>query len=196
MADNLTFPQLLDSLTDLIDKKRSGTLYIRSNCNHVITFAIDAGRIFAIFHGPRRGRKAIPLISQIAGGSFKFESTELTGVSHELPSTPEILNMLRTKRTGNAPQPTVLESGSDASGISEENKSLLCQQLKGLLAVHLGPIAEMVFDEAINESADFCATSEQALGLIDKLSSDIDDAAEIAQFKSQAFEAINKMLGY
>ncbi|PLY17009.1 MAG: hypothetical protein C0631_00275 [Sedimenticola sp.] len=193
MRDNLTYSELLDVLTGLVDEKTSGTLFIRTDSNHVITIALDAGQIYAMFYSARRGRKAIPLISNIAGGSYKLESSGLKGISHDLPSTPEILNLLRNPHVAEESGP---DSGAGASGgeITDKNKTILCQELKNLLAEHLGPIAEMVFDDTVDEAGDFCATPELAQALVSKLAADIDDADEVEQFKSRAYAAINRML--
>ena len=75
-------------------------------------------------------------------------------------------------------------------------KNLLCQQLKGLLAKHLGPIADMVFEDTVDETGDFCSTPELARETINKLSADIDDPEELEQFKADAYAAINKVLRY
>ena len=194
MGENVPYPRLLQVLTDLVDNKSSGTLFIHSDCNHAITFALDAGRIFAIFHGARRGRKAIPLISRISGGSYRFESAGLSGINHELPSTPEILNLLRTPHGNGQTRPAGTSLDAPDAKLSDDEKDRLCQQLKGLLAKHIGPIAEMVFEDAREEIGDFCASPELAKDFIEKLSLDIDDAGELAQFKTDAYTAINNML--
>jgi hypothetical protein len=194
MHESLPYHELIQVLTDLVDKQSSGTLFIHSDCNHAITFGLEKGRIFAIFHGARRGRKAIPLVGKISGGTYKFESASLGGISQELPATPEILHLLRTSADpGSAHQPTSSPATANMA-VSVERKNQLCQQLKDLLAAHLGPIAEMVFDDATDEIGDFCSSPELAQQLIDKLSLDIDDAEEVAQFRSQAYSVIDSML--
>lgn len=194
MRENVPYSRILQVLSDLVDNKSSGTLFIRSDCNHAIALALDTGRIYAIFHGARRGRKAIPVIRNISGGTYKFETSGLSGISHEIPTTPEILNLLRTPHGIEETGPAGASVGRNASEISEEKKNLLYQQLKSLLAEHLGPIAEMVFEDAMDEIGDFCSTPELARGLIDKLSFDIDDASEVSQFREKAYVAINNIL--
>ena len=194
MHENVPYSRILQVLTDLVDDQSSGTLYIHSDCNHAITFALDTGRIYAIFHGARRGRKAIHLISQISGGSYRFESAGLSGISHELPTTPEILNLLRTPQDIAQPRPARTSLDATETALSDANRNLLCQQLKGLLAQHIGPIAEMMFEDARDEIGDFCASPELAKNFIDKLSLDIDDANEVAQFRIDAYTAIDKIL--
>lgn len=52
----------------------------------------------------------------------------------------------------------------------------------------------MVFDEAIEESADFYASPEHTQALINNLSDDIEDSIEVEQFRSKAYKAINNIL--
>lgn len=195
MQKNLTLQQLLQVLTDLVEEKRSGTLFIHSTCNHAVTFALDKGRIFAIFHGARRGRKAIPLISQIAGGTYRFESSELSGISHDLPPTSEILNQLKTGQTGTYDRTDKTAASALAQGgVSNESKDQLCRELKSLLSDYVGPIAEMVFDEALDEIGDFCTSAGLTQTLIDRLSLDITDPDEVTRFREQAYSLINRSL--
>jgi hypothetical protein len=194
MSENLTYLQLLEALTGLINGKASGTMFIRSQCNHAITFSLDAGRIYAIHHGPRRGRSAVPLIAQITGGSYRFDAAGPGRPPQELPSTAEILEQLKTPQASAAGA----EISSPADGtyaISPEQKHHICQALKGLLAQHLGPIAEMVFDDTVDETGDFCSTPEGTQALIARLASDIGDPAEIAQFREDASRTVKEILG-
>jgi hypothetical protein len=194
MEDNLSFSQLLDLLTDLVDKKTSGTLFIRSACNHAVTIGLEKGRIYALFYGAKRARNAIPMIGKITSGSYKFESSALTGIRQELPSTPEILNQLRSRSSSDPTSESLPGVEPLNTGISAEKRDRLCQQLKGLLAEYLGPIAQMVFDDAVEESGVFYATPEQANAFIQKLTLDIDDAGEVEDFRNKAYEVFDKVL--
>jgi hypothetical protein len=173
MDDNLSFSQLLKLLRELIGKNESGTLFIRSESNHVITIGLNKGRIYALFHGPKRGRSALSLISQVTSGSYKFEPGVLSGINQDLPSTPEILNQFRLQKRDIPSNPTLTRSHMPNAGISHQKRDRLYQQLQGLLAEYLGPIAQMVVDDAIAESGDFFATPEKAKALINKLTLDI-----------------------
>ena len=195
MADSLPFSQLLNVLTNLAKVKSSGTLFIHSDTNHVITFALDKGRIVAMYHGPKRGRKAIAPISNTVSGTYRFESTGLSGVNQDLPSTPEILNLLRTPQAASEAKAAVAAAKANASGISVEDQDKICRELKNLLAEHLGPIAGMVFDEALGGAGGFCSTPERTQDFINKLADDIDDPAEAAEFREKANEALSRMLG-
>lgn len=194
MTESLTYQQLLEALTDLVGNKASGTMFIRSECNHAITFSLDAGRIYALHHGPRRGRSAIPLISQIAGGSYRFDAAGPGRPPQELPSTGEILEQLKTPQ-GSAEAHKISSPTDGTDSISAEQRNQLCRELKNLLAQHLGPIAEMVFEDTVDETGNFCATPEGTQELIAKLTDDIGDPDEIAQFREEASRTISKILG-
>lgn len=196
MRENVPYSQILDVLTDLIDNKASGSLFVRTEDNHAITIAVDTGRISAIYYGARHGLKAISQISNISGGSYRFDPLQMDGTSHEPLATPEILNLLRNPHTLDATGPRVHSPGAGEQRITEAGKDMLCQKLKGLLARHLGPIADMVFEDTVDEAGDFCSTPELARTMIDKLSADIDDPDEAEKFKTEAYAAIRTMLKY
>jgi hypothetical protein len=194
MTESLTYLQLVEALTALVNNKASGTMFIRSQCNHAITFTLDAGRIYAVHHGPRRGLSAIPLIGQIAGGSYRFDAAGPGRPPQELPSTAEILERLKTPQ-GTIEAPANASPADENDAVSAEQKHRICHELKNLLMAHLGPIAEMVFDDTVDEKGDFCSTSERTQELIAKLASDIGDPAEIIQFREDAYRMVSKILG-
>jgi hypothetical protein len=195
MQKNLPFSQILDTLTMLVDKKTSGTMFIRSDSNHAITIALDSGRIHAMYYGAKRGRKAIPLISNTSAGSYKFEVSNLVESFHDLPPTPEILNLLRNPSSENKPKPTISPASiPHGEAIKEEKKEVLSQKLKSLLAEHMGPIAEIVFDDTVDEVGDFCATPQLTEELINRLSEEIDNTSEEEQFRDKAYLTFNEIL--
>jgi len=169
-------------------------MFIHSQCNHAISFCLDSGRIYAINHGPRRGDKAISLIGQIAGGSYRFDESSPNRLAQDLPSTAEILGRLKASQD-TAKVPTNLSPADGADSVSAEQKQYICDELKNLLLEHLGPIAEMVFDDTVDEMGDFYSSPERTQVLIDSLAVDIGDPAEIAQFSEEANKTISKILG-
>lgn len=194
MEADLTFDQLLDLLTELVDTHKSGTLFIRSACNHVITIGLDKGRINALFYGAKRGQNALHLINQISSGSYKFETNNLVGVNQELPSTSEILNLLRAGSIGSPATELTSAPEQKPVGISKEKRDRLCRQLKELLNEYLGPIAQMVVDDALATSGEFYATPKQAQDFIDELAMDIDNANEVEAFRNKAYEVFDRVL--
>jgi hypothetical protein len=194
MEKNLSFSQILDALSDLVEDRKSGTLYIRSSCNHAITIGLESGQIFALFYGPKRGRSAIELFSRISSGSYRLEATPLAGIAHDLPPTKAILDQLRAKKN----QHLVTSIKSAAKGFSgrkmQERRDKISSRLKGLLAQHLGPIADLVFDEAVRECGDFCETPDQYRAFINKLALDIENKQEVEAFRSNAYEVFTGII--
>jgi hypothetical protein len=195
MQNSVPFSQILDFLTELVDNKTSGTLFIHSETNRAITVALDCGQIHALYFGARRGRRAIPLISDISGGSYRFEETNLVDTFHDLPPTPEILSELRASiNVYESPLTVSSTTTSSNEAIDDDKKRNLCYELKSLLLQHIGPIADIVFDDAVDEVGDFCTTPLLTKDLINKLSEEIDNTAEIEQFRSRAYIVINNIL--
>ena len=195
MPENSTYQQLLQVLTELVDSRRSGVLYIHSDCNHAISFALDKGRIYAIFFGPKRGMKALPRINSISGGSYRFEAGAFNGIAHALPATPQILNLLRTQDCGSEISRHAMGVGVEpASGISKQKRELIVLQLRQYLAEYLGPISNLVFDDTLEEAGDFGASPESIIDLVAKLCTDIPSGREAEQFKQRAFTAIKHII--
>lgn len=205
MAETLTYIQLLDELEELVRQKESGTLYIQSDSRHLITVSLDNGRIFAMYHGPKRGEKALDMIRQLNGGSYRFDPMGLGGNTQDIPETREILELLRTPvlaapSATPAASPSTKPSAVDATSsidplLSTKTQEVICQDLKQLLGEILGPIAGMVFDDITSETTESCSTPEHTRTLIAKLVEEIDDADEAEQFKHQADAVFERLLG-
>jgi hypothetical protein len=204
---NVSYSKILDFLTTQIDKTMSGTLFIHSSCNRAITIALDSGEIHALYMGAKRGRKAIPLISNITGGSYRFEVSDLVEANHDLPPTHEILHLLRkphgSSNNGSALSiPTSISAKTSTKnnntnnpkGLPDEKIDILCQELKGLLSEHLGPIADVLFDDTVDEVGNFYSSPEMVESLINKLSEEIDNNNEAKHFISSANVIINSVL--
>jgi hypothetical protein len=190
MAEFTNYAQMLELLAGEVKRKSSGTLFIRSNCNHAITFGLEKGRINYIFFGPRKGIKAINKIREIDGGSYRFEPTNVGSLLHSLPSTEEILAQLNLTREAPRHPPQSINSSS----VSAADRAMICYQLKGILVEYLGPIAEIVLNDAMCETEQFCSSPEHTQIFIDRLAQDIEDPVENVQFKTKANHAIEKVL--
>ena len=194
MAEIISYSHLVDMLAKHVENKESGTLYIRSQCNHAISFALDAGNIYAVYYGPRRGKNALPLITKIKGGSCHFDALKLGVSPQDVPDTSEILALLQ--------EPLEHDDGSSEAApkankvVTSEQNDQICYELKELLSEHLGPISDMIFEDAVEDNVDFCKSSEQAQLLIDKLAEDIEDGAESARFRKQANDVITRLMKY
>ncbi len=191
MSETFTLSQLLDVLQDLIQKQQSGSLFITSEDGHFGTLGLDAGEIVSVMYAPKRGVAALPLIAGLQRGSYRFDPAAVAGRPQELPTTQQILEMLRSG------SPAGVVTGAVAAptrGISETEKNFACNRLKELLAQHLGPIADIVMDDALEDAGDICANPAQMPALVDKLAAEIDSESEAAEFRAAAEKTIAKLV--
>jgi len=165
---SLTYLQLMDELTGLVQARSDGTLFIHSNCNHAITFTLESGRISALYFGPRKGLKAMPLVRNITGGSCRFEASGPTRAAQELPSTVEILEMLLSAKSASSPQP------EQASSSNAAEWSQILQKLQLVLTDHLGPISSIIFEESLADLGAPCVTKDRFIRLVDSLALNIE----------------------
>ena len=207
MPEFSDYAHMLEFLTVEVKNKSSGTLFIRTNCNHSITFVMENGRIISVLFGPRKGDKAIAKIREITGGSYRFDRNNIGSIPQDLPSTEEILAKLSLARERPKQAPLATDSSllsdssslsdpsslSDSSSLSESDRALVCYQLKEVLTTYLGPIAEIVLSDAMCDTEQFCSTSEQAKLFVNQLAEDIEDPAMSVQFRSQANSIIENM---
>ena len=192
MTPSFAYPQLLEILQELIDKQETGTLFIRSECNHLAAFTLQRGQATAVSFGPRRGDRAIPHIKEISGGTYRFDRESPVGAPQQLPDTRELMTLLKSNGAMNE---IVNAAGSGSAGgdASDRSSRKFSKELKELLTDHLGPIADVIFDDTIEEIGGNCSNTHQAQILIDRLATDIDDA-EIWQFREKAGNIIGKTL--
>ena len=187
---SLTYQQLMDELTRLVTSHSSGTLFIHSDCNHLITFTLKSGRITALYFGPRKGQKAIQFILGISGGSCRFETTGLTREPQQLPPTQEIISMLRSGAVGHNTKITTVKSGLDSNTWTDEKQRGVLEELKVILTDYLGPIAGIIVEESLDELSGSALTDDSYQELIDKLSLNI-DPDEVREFQHKAKAMLN-----
>ncbi len=186
MSERLSYSQLIDLLQQLVADEKSGTLYVTTDSHHAAVVALRDGQIVSLFHTPKRGRAAIPLIRQATGGTYRL-GTAFAGVSDkDLLPTPEILAALKADGEppeAQAKQPTVRDT--QPGDHSSVNAEAFLNGLQDLLQAHLGPIATMLVENALEEVGELnCA--ERLNELIDYLFREIEDASEASTFKDSA----------
>lgn len=194
MAEHRSMEDLVDVLEELVGNRRTGTLYINCDDGHVVTFALDKGRICAMYHGPRRARRALESFGQLAGtgGSHRFDPVDnMTLSSQDIPATAELIEELRTVLSGGAPAsaegaPSVSVQGTQVERFKEE--------LRRLLTGYVGPIAGMVVDDCCRETDKSGANVVQARSIIGKLSEEITDQGDARRFEQEATVLAKKLL--
>lgn len=190
MANYLTLPELLNTLTQYVSQKANGTLNISTESNRAITISLEQGNITAIYFGALRGKRAIEEISKIKGGSYRFESsTDENMISHDLPSSQEVIQLL----SQGSKSSTSIETTPDEQGeVSTSQKIELSNELKSLFIKFLGPIADMIFDDYF--VMDAIQDANAAISASIKMSSEIEDAADAQSFISESEMIIRKIL--
>jgi hypothetical protein len=133
------------------------------------------------------------LISRISGGSYRFEKTEFVEISHDLPKTPEILNLLRNPDTDSEIK-TSYVTPNNKKAITDNLKTTLCQNLKSEFTKYLGPIANVLFDDIAEEVGDFFDTPQLAEILISKLSEEIENSKQAEAFRIKSHKILNAIL--
>lgn len=195
MSDYFSNIQLQEILARLIAEKRSGTFVINSACNHVITIAIDNGRIVALFYGPKRGRPAIPLISRITGGSYRFEDSTFSLNAQDLPSTAGIMIALQGGPGLDVEDFSSPKVGHTQAGqISSAHAQQIYQGLEEILVQYLGPIASMVLEDVCQASERSSKGPEEFGKLITCLLDEIEDEEKALRFKREANQLLADLL--
>ena len=185
---SLTYQQLMNELKRLVESRSDGTLYIHSNCNHAVTYTLESGRITALYFGPRKGRKAIPLARDITGGSCHFEESAPGRAPQDLPSTEEIMRLLLSSEA--APGATGDSQSKSSISSNTEDWSGVLERLQTVLTDHLGPIAGIILDESLEELDGNCVSEASFQRLVDTLARNI-ETDQIALFRDQAASVLN-----
>lgn len=182
------YAQLLSVLHRMVDLKKTGTLFIRSNQNRLAVVAIEDGVINFISYGAKRGLAAIPLIRDIEAGTFQITKTADTFDPCDLPETDEVLQLLgeETEIINEVMQDIALTT--TISGGEFFNSRATLKSLCGLLENYLGPIASMLCEErleGLGPQVDILDLQR----IIKELAEEIGDAQEAREFTSLAFDA-------
>ena len=180
----------MDLLEGLVAKRRTGTLYINSDDRHVVTFALDRGRISGVYHGPKRGRKALDSIAGLGGGTYHFEQVEQMSLpSQDIPATEELIEQIRT---GLRAAPAGPEGGGTPASPAHIDR--FRTELRQLLTSYVGPIAGMVVDDCCREADSSSTNAVQAHTIIGKLSEEIADQSEARRFEQEARVLAKRLL--
>ncbi len=162
----IDYDALISTLHQFCLEKQTGTLFVSTDDNRSVRFALDNGRIISCIHGRTRGKEAIPLITAIKSGRYSFNSClfDKQQDTDFLPSTEELLlnlglsleaieqadNHTKTPTT-NIPEVTTIPPPHDFLRFIEEQLALL-----------LGPLGSTIcnlYAERIQNATsheDFC----------------------------------------
>jgi uncharacterized protein (DUF433 family) len=116
------------------------------------------------------------LILGITGGSCRFEDSGRPGIRQDLPPVEEILELLRANESA-----AQSESPVDAEA---ETWHKILEELQTVLTDHLGPIAGIIYEEALAELGEPCVTQDSFQRLIENLAVNI-EPDQITRFYDQ-----------
>lgn len=182
MTQQFSYADVVRMIRELVAKKDTATLYVRTDQNRVVMVGIRGGEIVTLSSGPKRGEKAIPILRDMTSAAVRVEDSALAYHSHEMPTTAVILAMLGS---GSEPQASVTTADEPASTNgsmeAERVRTVLCH----LLGPHLGPISPLICEEVVGGITGQLDT--QALrNIIERLATEIADPTEALQFVSDA----------
>lgn len=191
------YAQLLSVLHRMVERKKTGTLFIRSNQNRLAVIAIESGAINFISYGAKRGLAAVPLIRDIEAGTFQITKSADTFDPCDLPETGEMLQLLgeEADTIHELVQDIALTTASENS--ESFNTRATLKSLCSLLENYLGPIASMVCEERLDTIGPQLDILELQR-VVRELANEIDDPEEAQEFISlahDAFPALGKSPG-
>jgi hypothetical protein len=91
LAKGITYQELTQLIGQLSQKKRTGTLFLRTEDNHSAMIFFSAGAVIGLTCGVSRGRAAIAALKEIPSFSFRFEEGRPPPLRQDLHSPEETL---------------------------------------------------------------------------------------------------------
>ncbi len=187
MSDRVDYLEFYAHLQKLLADNGQGTLFVRTDKNHLVIVALQEGRIVSLACGPKRGELAIPLIREMHTGDLRLDPSAIPYHAQELPSTAHIMELLKPG-VGQTVQHQAA-AAPKAPATTPLNGADRGQRLCALLTDYIGPVAPLVCEEkvAILGGLD---NPKNAQGIVTALAGEIQDAEEARQFISRALQML------
>lgn len=187
---------LLELLRGLVRERRTGTLYVHTDDNHLIAFGLDGGSIVSLLAGPRQGERAIPTVRAMRWGSFRLDEDipPQRRRGCRVPSAEELLARLERDEDEDEdeawtpPRPAAAAAGP-RGGDAEHVQGVLCR----VLASYLGPIAPLVCKQTMT-AVGGVDTADKLKRVVETLALEIEDAAEAEHFRTRARRELGSLL--
>ena len=190
MADQITYDGFIDLIERMVDRNESGALYVRTDTNRSVSVGLLDGHIAALVAGPKRGMKAIATILQMSHGTCRRDDTPLSFHSKDLPSTGDILELLKNR--SQAPETKDKPMAAPASG-GEINSDSAVKILCEILHDYVGPVAPIICED-VTENGARIHTGADIEEAIESLAEEIDSTAEAAQFINRARQSLQEYI--
>ncbi len=182
--------RLWELLSELVAQRQTGTLYIKSDDAHAGMILLEEGEIVSVMYRSEFGAAAVELLQQGSRGTCRFDAGGLGVKAEECPPTTEVLRALAP------PGQTTVGGLAGAARPVGGNVSFqgFLTELSGHLQSHIGPIASMVVNGAVEEMGRL-ERIDQAESLISRLMGEIDDQDDASAFLSAALDSLKKVQG-
>ncbi len=183
MSERIDYGEFYQRILELVTDKSTGTLYARTNKNHLVIVAVRDGRIVSLACGPKRGDAAVPLIRQMVSADVRLDDSAIPYHERELPPTERILAVLEpgTWASVNDSATTPAASHGTMPADIQGKAQALCE----LLTDYIGPAAPLVCEEKLSTFA--ALDNPQSIdSAITNLAAEIQDSREAREFDSRA----------
>lgn len=183
---SLTYPELVDEMRRWCADKRTGTMLIATEDNHLAKILFESGAITLLSYGLKNGLEAIPLLTHIGHARVKVSPGRPPPPgARALPPTGEIMALLAATTEssgGRLPANTPLDG---------EHLAKVLKIIETELIEHLGPLGDIVWTEHL-ERVGKPLSSLRLTGLIEGLAGEIGDPAKIRLFKDAIRDKIGR----
>lgn len=182
----IPFKELVSELEQLCSAGKTGVFFIATKANRSAQLMIEDGNIIFLYFFNKRGKDGLKLMTQIKAGRFRFQDGPINAKPMDLPSTPEIIDFLRSAASGQEPDavpettvPPVATEKSEpvaaGGGLTPEQKDTL----EDILAIYIGPMAAIICEDHLDSAPDVDAA-------IEALAAEVPSADQAANFKNEA----------
>ncbi len=168
----LNYGQLVDTLRNFCQEKKSGTMLVATHDNNLARILLDDGKIVSVVFGQKRDSDAIAMVREITSCRVKFSDSVVgSHKSANLPATGTILRMLG----GGANAP-----GGVGTTAIEASLEIIEQELVDVL----GPMASLIWDELLAKAGK-PLTPDAITRLLQTAANEISDPGKRQHFKEQ-----------
>jgi len=189
MADTLFISknQLISLIRKVVGAQKTGLISILTDTQHAVLLKFAEGKMI---HSYSRGRDigdVIQVLNECNFVKFNFAPIHMENAPELMP----IVNFIQLLEAGNSydvdpdSSPTIPDMAAVAQieGSTENSKAgeLLRRLLINIAAEYVGPIADMMVDEALETSSD----TDQVIEYIAEM---IPDSKQSAEFRAEAYK--------
>jgi len=189
MVDQLNYESFIALIENMVDRKESGSLYVRTDTNRSVFVGLNGGKIEALVAGPKRGMEALKTIMQMAHCSCRRDNSTLPYHTRDLPGTNDILLLLKQRNPPQAAGETAPPPPGNKEIDAKEVMAILCH----LLHDYLGPAAPVICEDVTDNGATIRTGADLAVA-IEQLAKEVDSSVEAGEFIQRARRELREYL--